>query len=174
MLAAVIDPSLGQTLVTLAVIAGGIAALAGMFYTVPPFKQIARFFWRQLVSGPIRDWFQCELHEGVCPIIKESVAEAVPGAVAEAVTKTVKPAIAAVSEELREHMAGEESNRLELASSLAAHREYQAEQHEQTAEALGAISDRLGRVEEKIDAPMAPLEGSVVLHQVTDTAAGAL
>lgn len=164
MAAGVVTEGFQQLLVNVAVIAAAFAAVAGMFAKVPPFKQIGRFFWCQLVTKPVREWFQDELHNGVCPIIKESVAEAVPNAVARAVIATVEPALATVNNELRDHMVGEETSRLEIAEALAAHQTRVSRRYDAIDLAIVGVAARIDRVEQKIGAPIPTLVGSVELH----------
>ncbi len=161
---AALGVSLQQSLANAAVIAAALTAVVTMVAKVPPFKQIGKFFLHRLIVDPIQEWFHGELHDGVCPIIKESVAEAVPEAVAAAVKDTVEPAVATVRRELREHMNGEEQNRVDLATALIEQRRLADERDDATTSKLSSIDERLGRVETKINEPVPALVGSVELH----------
>lgn len=120
--------------------------IALVFRTVPPFRQVARYFWRRLVTSPVKEWFGMQLHTAICPEVRKSVIESVPvvveavipNAVASAVAAGLEVALRPIREGLHDH--GERLGRIEaqldkpLNGVLRIHRDLEEMHEEQRTE----------------------------------------
>lgn len=171
-----------QTAATIGVVGGALLVLVAVFRTVPPFKQVARFCWRRLVSQPLHESFKRAVTESNRDTIRvevrkaanKAIGQAVPGAVQRSFESKVTPRLDEFQTALVEHMRVEEASterdqqfRDEVLTRLAAQQRatYEVEGRVESIGAqVGSMGDRVESLERTIlEGQGVQLEGHMLL-----------